>query len=59
MDSDDINKVFIVIGSIIVTYLIIWGMYWLTKTFTYWLFYEDMVKETIKELVNQKYLLTP
>ncbi|RLD66129.1 MAG: hypothetical protein DRI84_05375 [Bacteroidetes bacterium] len=47
------------IGGIILVCLVIWGCYWLAKTFSYWLFYEDMVKATIRELVNSKYLLTP
>ena len=45
------------IGGIILVCLVIWGCYWLAKTFSYWLFYEDMVKETIRELVKPEYLL--
>ena len=47
------------IAGILAFCLVGWGIYWVTKTFSYWLFYEDMVKATIRELVNAKYLLTP
>lgn len=29
-----------------------YGIYWMAKTFSYWLFYEDMVRETIKQMVE-------
>ncbi len=45
-----------IIGIIIVC-LISWGMFVLAKDFSYWLFYEGMVKETIKEMVKPEYLL--
>ena len=48
-----------IIGGILIVCLFCWGIFWLTKTFSYWLLYEDMVKATIRELVNAKYLLTP
>lgn len=32
------------------------GMYWLAKNGSYWLWYEDMVKETIREMVKQEAL---
>jgi len=31
----------------------IWGFYWVTKTGSYWLFYED----TIREMVKPEYLI--
>jgi len=30
----------------------LYGCYWIAKTGSYWLFYEDMVKTTIHELVK-------
>lgn len=33
-----------------------YGMYYLTKTVSYSLFYEDMVQETVKEMVQNKCL---
>lgn len=35
---------------------VVYGLYWVVKTISYSLFYEDMVIETIKEQVNYKYL---
>ena len=34
----------------------IYGAYWLVKTGSYWLWYEDMVKDTIREIVKQEAL---
>lgn len=34
----------------------IYCMYWLAKNGSYFFFYEDMVKETIKEMVKPEYL---
>ena len=33
-----------------------YGMYWIFKTFSYMIFYEDMVAETIKEMVKPEFL---
>jgi len=45
------------IGSIIFGVLAFCGVlylsYWLCKNVSYWFFYEDMVTETVKELVKQ------
>lgn len=35
---------------------LLFGMYWLAKNGSYWLWYEDMVKETIREMVKQEAL---
>jgi hypothetical protein len=32
---------------------ILYGVYWVFKSFSYWLFYEGMVKNTIIEMVQQ------
>lgn len=50
-------KVFGVLLYILFVCLMLWGMYWVAKTFSYWVFYEDMVKETIKQMVKPEYLM--
>jgi len=35
---------------------ILYGVYWVFKSFSYWLFYEGMVKNTIMEMVKQSAL---
>ena len=45
------------IAGILAFCLFTYGMYWITKNGSYWFFYEDMVKETIREMVPAKYLL--
>ena len=45
------------IAGILAFCLVCWGMFWIIKTFSYWLFYEDMVIETIKQMVKPEYLL--
>jgi hypothetical protein len=37
--------------------LFIYGCYWVVKTVSYTIFYEDMVEQTIKETVKQSCLL--
>lgn len=34
----------------------IYGMYWIAKTVSYSLFYEDMVKQTIEQMVKPEAL---
>lgn len=41
-----------VIAGIIFTCFFIYATYWIAKNVSYWLFYEDMVVETIKEMVK-------
>lgn len=36
--------------------LFLWGAFWLAKHGSYALWYEDMVKETIREMVKQEAL---
>ena len=47
------------IAAIIGICAFIYGMAWLFKHGSYWLFYEDMVKETIQEMVKQESLKWP
>jgi hypothetical protein len=34
----------------------IYGMYWIAKTISYQIFYEDMVQRTVTEMVKPEYL---
>ncbi len=36
--------------------LVAFGLYWLIKNVSYWIFYEDMVRETITQMVKPEYL---
>ncbi len=45
----------------IIVGLILWaacmyGCYWVAKTLSYSFFYEDMVQQTIKEMIKPEYL---
>lgn len=42
--------------SIFVCICILYGMYWVTKSGSYFLFYEDMVQGTIREMVKPEFL---
>ena len=53
----DMKEIGIFIIEIIIFCLVTWGMYWAIKSFSYWICYEDMVKETIKQMVKPEYLL--
>ncbi len=35
---------------------VIYGLFWLVKNISYWIFYEDMVRETIIQMVKPEYL---
>ena len=35
---------------------ILWGSYWITKKLSYEWWYEDMVQETVREMVKPEYL---
>ncbi len=35
---------------------IIYGSFWLAKHGSYWLFYEQLVRETITEMIKPEYL---
>ncbi len=39
-----------------ITVGIIWGCYWVAKTVSYNLFYENMVQETVRDMVKPEYL---
>jgi len=42
-----------IIGGILLVLALTYGGYWIAKNVSYWLFYEDMVRETVTELVKQ------
>lgn len=35
---------------------LIYGVYWVAKTVSYEIFYEDMVQDTVREMVKPEYL---
>lgn len=42
-----------VLISIAILMSIVYGFYWVAKTVSYSIFYEDMVKQTIIDMVNK------
>lgn len=45
------------VAGVIALIFALYGCYWWAKTFSYWLFYEDMVRETVIEMVKKDALL--
>lgn len=52
---DSSDAIGLIVG-VIMTMALIYGMYWLMKHGSYWWWYEDLVKGTIKEMVDPQYL---
>jgi len=50
--NETFKTIVFVIVAMILTFLIIYGGYWIIKKVSYSLFYEDMVKQTITEMVK-------
>lgn len=46
----------LIIGGVLIWIAFMYGMYWIAKTVSYTIFYEDMVQETIQEMVKPEYL---
>lgn len=44
------------LGLAILICAFIYGAYWVAKNGSYWLWYEDMVKDTVREMVKQESL---
>jgi len=44
------------LAIIVISILAIYGFYWIAKTLSYTIFYEDMVRETVREMVKPEYL---
>lgn len=56
---DDMNKLSEIFGILAIIVLVcgaIYGCYWVAKTVSYTIFYEDMVEQTIRETVKPEYL---
>ena len=51
-----INNWAMIVCGIIIFSIFIYGSYWVAKTISYKIFYEDMVKQTILELVKNEAL---
>ena len=45
------------IFGVVIILTVIYGVYWITKTVSYTIFYEDMVKSTIRDMVKPEYLI--
>ena len=52
MEKDRRERLLIFILGFVIGCVVIYGCYWFFKVFSYWLFYEDMVKQTINEVVK-------
>jgi len=52
----NINQILLSIVGIVVFIFFIYGCYWVVKTVSYGVFYEDMVKSTVIEMVNPEVL---
>jgi len=50
--KDSTKRIFYWLISITIFLTFTCGIYWLFKSFSYWLFYEDMVKQTIYDVVK-------
>ena len=44
------------VGATLLICAMIYGLYWVTKTVSYEVFYEDMVQETVREMVKPEHL---
>ena len=56
--KDNLQIVAAAVAGICAVAGILWGSYWIAKTASYSLYYEDMVKQTVSEMVDAKYLKT-
>jgi hypothetical protein len=50
------QRVILAILAFVAFCFIIYGLYWLVKTLSYFFFYEDMVQKTIIEMVKPEAL---
>ena len=55
--TDNIKIILMSLAGVICFGLILYGCYWVAKTVSYSMFYEDMVRATITEMVKQEYLI--
>jgi hypothetical protein len=54
--KNNLQMVALGVAGLCASAVIIYGSYWIAKHGSYFFFYEDMVKETITEMVDPKYL---
>jgi len=50
----EIKALLMAIIGLIISLAVLYGMYWVIKTVSYQIFYEDMVVDSIKETVIQE-----
>jgi nitrogen fixation-related uncharacterized protein len=50
------KKFMLILLTIIIVCVFLYGMFWLAKNGSYFLWYEDMVKDTIREMVKAEAL---
>ena len=55
--TENIKMILISSAGVVVFGLILYGCYWMAKTASYSIFYEEMVRGTIIEMVKPEYLL--
>ena len=51
------KNVLTIILGLALTCGVIYGMYWVAKTLSYTIFYEDMVGDTVREMVKPEHLI--
>ena len=51
-----IKDILITVGILLLICAFIYGCYWIAKTVSYQIFYKDMVRETITEMVKPEAL---
>jgi len=50
------KKLLIGLAAVVAGLVLFYFSYWVGKNVSYWFFYEDLVKETINEIVKQSAL---
>ena len=50
------SEIGIIIGLVVILLAFIYGCYWVGKSLSYTIFYEDMVVQTIRETVMPEFL---
>lgn len=50
------KNILLIIAGVVAFCALMWGMYWVVKTGSYFFFYESMVHETVREMVKPEYL---
>lgn len=50
------NELIVYLTAFAMMAIFTYGVYWVFKTISYELFYEDMVEQTVREMVKPEYL---